>query len=151
MFIQSVFEYQMPIPAKYTCEGQNLSPPLTFGIPTGTKTLVLIVDDPDAPKGTFTHWTVWNIPPEVQSLSEGAKELFTKGSTVKQGINDFGQTRYGGPCPPPGKPHRYFFKLYALDAPIDLKEGANKQEVEKAMKGHIIDKAQLVGTYQRSK
>lgn len=147
----SVFENQKPIPMRYTCEGEDLSPPLTFaGVPQGTKSLVLIVDDPDAPRGTFDHWIVWNIPPTLAGLSEGAKELFSKNSAVKQGLNGFQDKKYRGPCPPPGKPHRYFFKLYALDNLLDLKEGVSKQEVEKAIQGHTLEKAELIGTYQRS-
>lgn len=150
MIIQSkVFEHQKPIPIRYTCEGEDLSPPLAFsGIPKAAKSLVLIVDDPDAPMGTFDHWIVWNIPPTLTGISEGAKELF-ENNKVLQGRNGYGNNFYGGPCPPPGKPHRYFFKLYALDTLINLKEGVSKSEVEKAMKGHILEQAEVIGTYQR--
>lgn len=150
MIVESVFEYQKPIPVKYTCEGENVSPPLKFGeIPKESKSLVIIVDDPDAPRGTFDHWIVWNIPPQLTALSEGAKELFTKGSIAKLGTNGYQDTNYRGPCPPPGNSHRYFFKIFALDNMLDLPYGATKQEVEKAMEGHILDKATLIGTYQR--
>lgn len=149
MLIQSVFESQQPIPAKYTCDGENVSPPLKFlQIPSDAKSLVLIVDDPDAPHGTFDHWIVWNLPPNLKELSEGAKELLRLSPTPKQGINGFKKSYYQGPCPPPGKPHHYHFKLYALDAQLSLAEGASKQEVEKAIQGHIVDQAELVGTYQ---
>lgn len=149
MFIESVFEYQQPIPAKYTGDGQNVSPPLKFGeLPQGTKSLALILDDPDAPSGIFVHWVVWNISPNVLVISEGAPEL----NQAKQGKNSYDKTGYKGPNPPPGKPHRYFFKLYALDAPsLDLPEGSTKAQLEEAMKGHILDEAEFMGTYQRSK
>ena len=152
MIIESIFQNQKPIPIQYTCDGDDISPPLKFqGIPSHAKSLVLIVDDPDAPRGTFDHWIVWNIPPHIQSLSESAKELFEEERTIKQGLNDFKELSYRGPCPPAGKPHRYFFKLYALDTLLNLEEGASKQEVEKAMQGHILDQTALVGTYQRKK
>lgn len=150
MIIQTVFEDGQPIPAKYTCSGADVSPSISFlNVPNGTKSLVLIVDDPDAPRGTFDHWVVWNISPDVKSLSEGAKELFGKGSQAKQGTNGFGNAAYNGPCPPPGKPHRYFFKLYALDTLLNIKEGSFKKDVEKAMQGHILDQVEIIGTYQR--
>lgn len=140
----SAFEYQQPIPKKYTCEGENISPPLAFqGIPPGTKSLVLIMDDPDAPRGTFDHWIVWNLSVDTKALAEGAK-------VPKEGLNHFQKIGYGGPCPPPGKAHRYFFKLYALDTLINLPEGSSKKQVEEAMEGHIVGKAELVGTYKRS-
>lgn len=150
MLVHSVFEYQKPIPSKYTCEGENLSPPLTISdIPNGTKSLVLIVDDPDAPNGTFDHWIVWNISPRIHAISEGARELFSSGSTAKQGTNHYNLKQYKGPCPPPGKPHRYYFKLYALNSMLNLHEGASKEEVEHAMREHIIEKAELIGTFKR--
>lgn len=150
MIVQSVFEQQKPIPVKYTCKGEDLSPPLQFKeIPQQAKSLVLLVDDPDAPSGTFDHWIVWNIPPSIHELSEGAKELFDREFQVKQGINGFQQKKYRGPCPPPGKIHHYYFKLYALDTLLDLNEGASKSDVEQAMKGHIVEEAELIGTYQR--
>jgi Raf kinase inhibitor-like YbhB/YbcL family protein len=139
----SAFQNQQPIPRKYTCEGTDVSPPLTFsGIPAGTQSLALIVDDPDAPMGTFDHWIVWDIPANSTALAEGAR-------VPKQGTNHFREKRYRGPCPPPGKPHRYFFKLYALDTMLDLEEGASKEELEASIKGHILGKAELIGTYQR--
>ncbi len=117
-------------------------------LPSSVKSLVLIVDDPDAPRGTFDHWIVWNIPPRLEELSEGAPELRVSVES-KQGINGFGQSIYRGPAPLPGKPHRYFFKLYALDRELSIPEGSKKTDVEKAMKGHIIERAELIGTYQR--
>lgn len=138
------FENHASIPEKYTCEGENLSPPLIFKETSAkAKSLALIVDDPDAPHGTFDHWIVWNIPIETQSLAEGAK-------VGVMGKNGFNVNTYKGPCPPPGKPHRYFFKLYALDVVLDLIPGSSKKQLEDAMEGHIVDKATLVGTYQRS-
>lgn len=145
MKIESLaFKDKQPIPKKFTCEGDDVSPPLRFSdIPKGAKTLALLVDDPDAPRGTFDHWIAWNIPASTTALSEGA-------SVPKQGQNHFGDLQYRGPCPPPGKPHRYFFKLYALDIALNLEEGVTKGEVESAMNGHILAQAELVGTYQRS-
>lgn len=138
------FENHASIPEKYTCEGENLSPPLIFKETSAkAKSLALIVDDPDAPHGTFDHWIVWNIPIETQSLAEGAK-------VGVMGKNGFNVNTYKGPCPPPGKPHRYFFKLYALDVVLELAPGSSKKHLEDAMEGHIVDKATLVGTYQRS-
>lgn len=141
-----VFKENESIPSKYTCEGENISPPLQWeGIPEGTKSLVLIVDDPDAPRGTWTHWVVFNILP----TSTGSKEGHSPEESL-QGINDFGDIKYGGPCPPSGT-HRYFFKLYALDERISLPKGATKQQVEKAIEGHILGQAQLIGTYRKHK
>jgi Raf kinase inhibitor-like YbhB/YbcL family protein len=149
MLIESVFEAQQPIPAKYTCDGENVSPPLKFlQIPAGAKSLVLIVDDTDAPNGTFDHWIVWNLPPNLNELTEGAEELKRLSSKPKQGINGFGKSYYKGPCPPSGKPHHYHFKLYALNSTISLPESSPKHEIEEAMKGHILEQAELIGTYQ---
>lgn len=139
----AVFTHNHPIPRTYTCEGEDLSPPLTFSnIPQKTKSLALIVDDPDAPNGTFDHWIVWNLPSDTTSLAAGAK-------VPNQGKNHFGKMKYGGPCPPKGNPHRYFFKLYAVDILLDLEDGASKEQLEDAMEGHVLGKAELVGTYQR--
>ncbi len=137
------------IPKKYTCDGSDLSPGLTWaGAPAGTKSLALIADDPDAPVGTWTHWIAWNIPPEA-ALPEGVAKVESLSDGTRQGKNDFKRIGYGGPCPPPGKPHRYFFKLYALDATVDLKPGANRNELERAMKGHVLGQMQLIGKYGR--
>lgn len=146
MIIQSpAFEHQQPIPKKYTCQGENVSPPLSFGeIPKGAKSLVLIVEDPDAPIGTFDHWIVWNLDPNVSGLKEGARI-----ASAFQGRNGFGNSSYGGPCPPPGDPHRYFFKLFALNTNLDLPPSSSKKNVEAAMQGHIIDSAELIGTFKR--
>lgn len=140
----TAFEHHQSIPKKYTCEGEDVSPPLTFqNIPAGTKSLALIMDDPDAPRGTFDHWIVWNLPPSTKGLSEKAN------FTYPQGKNSYGEFRYRGPCPPPGKPHRYFFKLYALDSMLNLPEDSDKKALESAMEGHILGRAELVGTYKR--
>lgn len=138
------FEHHNSIPKKYTCEGQNVSPPLNIhDIPKGTKSLALIVDDPDAPSGIFVHWVVWNIAPDTTMIAEGAH-------VVNQGKNHYREVGYKGPCPPPGAPHRYFFKLYSLDTRIDLSNGSSKEQLEDAMEGHILGRAEIVGTYQRS-
>ena len=136
------FQNNTMIPAKYTCQGEDISPPLAVtGIPQGTVTLALIHDDPDAPGGTWDHWIVWNIPP-VNAITQ---------NTVPglQGKNSWGRNDYGGPCPPSGT-HRYFFKLYALDAKLALKEGVRKKEALKAMEGHVLAQAQLIGLYKKS-
>jgi Raf kinase inhibitor-like YbhB/YbcL family protein len=138
------------IPTKYTCEGQDVSPAFTWGEPpVETRSFVLIVDDPDAPGGVFTHWVLFNLPVGSRELPEAvaAQAQLPNGSV--QGKNDFGRIGYGGPCPPPGRPHRYQFTLYALDQPLDLKAGASKKQVIGAMQGHILAQGQLTGTYQR--
>jgi Raf kinase inhibitor-like YbhB/YbcL family protein len=136
-----VFENNGDIPSRYTCQGDNINPPLDIeGVPADAKSLVLIVDDPDAPMGIWVHWVVWNIKPTDKIKEDSAPGV--------QGVNDFGKQDYGGPCPPSGK-HRYFFKLYALDTELDLDEGAHKKDVEGAMKGHILDKAEIVGLYEK--
>ena len=141
----SAFNEGEPIPVKYTCDGEDVSPPLRWsGVPEGARNLALIADDPDAPRGAFTHWVLFGIPPQVTELAEG-QQL----SGVAQGHNDFGRTGYGGPCPPRGNPHRYFFKLYALDTDLQLPPGATKQDLLRAMEDHIIAEGQLMGTYQR--
>ena len=147
----SAFTSGQPIPEKYTCDVTDASPTLTWsGAPQATKSFALIADDPDAPMGTWVHWVIFNLPAQTHALPEGvAKTDSAAGGT--QGRNDFGKVGYGGPCPPPGKAHRYFFKVYALDSALDLKAGAKKQDVEKAMQGHVVGQAELMGTYQRKK
>ena len=133
------------IPRKHTCDGADLSPALAWsGIPAGTQSLVLIVDDPDAPAGTWTHWIAWNIPPTA-ALSEGVPKVERLGDGTLQGQNDFRRIGYGGPCPPPGKAHRYFFKLYALNAKLDLTPGSTREELERALKGHVLGEAKMMG------
>ena len=136
------FQNNTLIPAKYTCQGEDISPPLAVtGIPNGTVTFALINDDPDAPGGTWDHWIVWNIPPDGTIGQSTVPGL--------QGKNSWGRNKYGGPCPPSGT-HRYFFKLYALDGKLALKEGARKADVLKAMEGHVLAQAQLIGLYKKS-
>ncbi len=138
------------IPKKYTCDGPDVSPELTWAnAPAGTESFALIADDPDAPAGTWTHWIVWNIPVKSTSLQEGVAKQQTLGDGTRQGNNDFKRIGYGGPCPPPGKPHRYFFRLYALGTTLELMPGANRSELERAIQGHALAEAQLMGTYQR--
>ena len=147
-----VFDNGGIIPITYTCDGKNINPPLLWkGIPPSTKSLVLIMHDPDAPIGDFTHWLVYTIPPSVKGLPEGLpkKPVLEKG--IEQGLNDFGYIGYGGPCPPPWDGyHRYYFDLYALDYVPNLPPGATRKEVEKALKGHVIEKASLMGKYKRN-
>lgn len=146
----SAFQHEGDIPRKYTCDGADVSPPLNWtSPPRGTKSLALICDDPDAPVGTWVHWVLFGLPPETRELPEGIPTDKVIPNGGKQGINDFGNIGYGGPCPPPGPAHRYFFKLYALDAEPDLKPGATKKELVKAMDKHILAQAELMGRYRR--
>lgn len=146
----SVFAEGEGIPVKYTCDGKNISPPLQWtGLPPGTKSLVLIVDDPDAPSGTWVHWVLYDLPASASELPEDITKGQYLPSGAKQGLNDFKHLGFGGPCPPPGNPHRYFFKLYALDVKLDLKPGAVKQMIEHAMDKHVLAQGQLMGTYRR--
>jgi hypothetical protein len=138
------------IPFKYTCDGDNISPPLTWeDPPNGTQSFVLIVNDPDAPNGIFTHWVLYDLPAQLRQLPEGIANQETLPDDSKQGKNDFGQLGFGGPCPPDGT-HRYFFKLHALDQPLKLAAGASKEAVLQAMKGHVLDAAELMGLYGRA-
>jgi Raf kinase inhibitor-like YbhB/YbcL family protein len=138
------------IPKKYTCDGADLSPALSWDdAPAGTQSLALIVDDPDAPMGTWTHWLIWNIPAKATLLPEDTPKMNLLDNGARQGGNDFRRIGYGGPCPPPGKPHRYFFKLYALDARLEVKAGAVRSELEPALQPHILAQAQWMGTYGR--
>jgi Raf kinase inhibitor-like YbhB/YbcL family protein len=137
----SAFTHNQSIPQKYTCQGEDVSPPLTIeGAPAQTKSFAIIVDDPDAPMGTWVHWVVFNISP-TEYIAEDT-------NPGMQGINDFGKEDYGGPCPPFGT-HRYFFKLYALDDTLDLPPGIKKKQLEKAMEGHILAKAEMIGLYKK--
>jgi Raf kinase inhibitor-like YbhB/YbcL family protein len=148
----SAFEQGGQIPSKYTCEGNDISPPLAWDeAPEGTKSFALIVDDPDAPdpkapRLVWVHWVVYNIPPDTTNLPEDA-ESAGLAPDIALGINDFKKTRYGGPCPPIGR-HRYFHKLYALDTTLDLNK-PSKSEIERAMKGHVLATAELIGTYKK--
>lgn len=139
------FEHGKPIPARYTCDGEDINPPLLFSqVPPTCKTLALIVDDPDAPAGTWSHWLVWNIAPETSHIPEGA---VPPGSV--QGINDFRRPSYGGPCPPSGT-HRYFFRLFALDRRLTLDARTTRQSLLSALEGHIVMQTELTGTYTRA-
>jgi Raf kinase inhibitor-like YbhB/YbcL family protein len=139
----TVFSHKGHIPSEYTCDGKDINPPLEVeNIPEGTKSLALIMEDPDAPRGTFDHWLVWNISP-----NEAIAEQTNPGIS---GINDFGKTGYGGPCPPSGV-HRYFFKVYALDTKLELLAGADKKTLLEAMNGHILSEGEMMGLYQRKK
>ena len=141
----SAFHEGANIPSKFTCDGSDTSPPLQIaGVPSGAKSLVLIVDDPDAPSGLFTHWLAWNIPPQTGSIAEGSAPQGV------QGANDFGKSGYRGPCPPPGT-HRYSFKIFALDRELELRSGTKRSQVDAAMKGHVIAQGELVGRYARKK
>ena len=141
----SAFQQGGNIPSKFTCDGANTSPLLQISdMPSEAKSLVLIVDDPDAPSGLFTHWAVWNISPQTSAIAEGSTP---KGA---QGTNDFGKSGYGGPCPPSGT-HRYYFKIFALDREVVLPSGAKRSELNTAMKGHVIAQGELMGRYSRKK
>jgi Raf kinase inhibitor-like YbhB/YbcL family protein len=145
----SVFEDGGLIPAKYTCDGADMSPALRWDVvPEGTKSIALICDDPDAPMGTFVHWVIFGLPAETRELAENIPSDETLPNGAKQGKSDFGRIGYGGPCPPSGT-HRYFFKIYALDTEVDLAAGASKRELVKAMEGHILGQGQLIGKYKR--
>jgi Raf kinase inhibitor-like YbhB/YbcL family protein len=140
----SAFENQAPIPQRYTCEGDDISPALAWSdVPDGTRSLALIVDDPDAPSGTFVHWLAWGIDPASGGIEEGQEAPL-------EGSSGFGDVSYRGPCPPPGHgPHRYFFRLFALDAEIELEEGASREELDAAIEDHVLDGTELIGTYER--
>lgn len=147
----NVFANNGIIPSKYTCDGDNISPPLTWeNPPTNTASFVLLVEDPDAPRGTFTHWVVYDLPVNTNHLLEGLSKQAILPQGGRQGRNDFGQFGFGGPCPPSGN-HRYFFKLFALDETLDLAPGASKGEVLDAMEGHVLETAELMGHYARKR
>lgn len=147
----TAFETGGMIPKQFTCEGPDLSPALEWsGAPENAKSFSLIVDDPDAPVGTWVHWVLYDLPADTKQLGEGVPKDEQLSSGARQGRNDFRRIGYGGPCPPPGPAHRYFFKLYALDTRINLKAGATKAELEKAMSGHVLAQATLMGKYKRS-
>jgi len=142
--VSPAFKHNEFIPEKYTCDGKDINPPLLIeNIPSGTKSMALIVDDPDAPAGTWVHWVVWNISPDTKEMKESSVP-----EGAQQGVNDFRKHEYGGPCPPSGT-HRYFFKLYALDTMLNLGSKAKKSDIEQAMKGHILEKTELIGRYRR--
>ncbi len=144
------FRQGEPIPARHTCDADNRSPSLSWtGVPVETRSFALICDDPDAPRGTWVHWLLYNLPAEAAELGAGVPARPELPSRARQGINDFGDVAYGGPCPPPGKPHRYFFRLHALDAAINLPPGVNRADLEQEMAGHVLAVGTLMGTYER--
>jgi Raf kinase inhibitor-like YbhB/YbcL family protein len=146
----TAFAEGQPIPSQHAFDNQDLSPALQWsGVPSAAKSLALICDDPDAPMGTWVHWVLYDLPPATPGLAEGVPKSPELDGGGKQGVNDYKKIGYGGPCPPPGKPHRYFFKLYALEAKPALKPGLTKQELLKAIEGHVLAEGQLMGTYQR--
>lgn len=145
----SAFDHQSSIPSRYTCDGEDISPPLDWGeAPSGTQAYALIMDDPDAPAGTWDHWVLYNIPASVSLLEAGIPPDEELPNGALHGRNSWQDLGYGGPCPPDGT-HRYFFRLYALDSALDLSAGANKEQVLEAMEGHILGQAELMGTYTR--
>lgn len=138
------------IDKKFTCAGVDISPQLSWSEPpAGTKSFAILVDDPDAPVGNWNHWTLWNLPSSSRGLPENVSKESRLPDGTQQGPNDFHKTGYNGPCPPAGKPHRYYFKLFALDAQLNLKSGAGKQELEAAMRGHILAQTEWMGRYKR--
>ena len=137
-------------PKKFTCDGPDVSPKLSWNDPPAkTESFALIMDDPDAPAGTWVHWVLYDVPADARGLPERVPKQEQLASGARQGRNDFGKIGYGGPCPPPGKPHRYFFKLYALDTKLNLKPGVTKSDLERTMKSHILTQAELIGRYGR--
>ena len=144
------FSHGGEIPWKHTCDGPDLSPALSWSDPPArTQSLALIVDDPDAPAGTWVHWVLYNLPGSLRELPAGIPRAQELADGSRQGLNDFGRSGYGGPCPPRGPAHRYFFKMYALDAALNLNSGATEAELEKAMQGHVLAQAELMGKYKR--
>lgn len=146
----TAFPEQGNIPKKHTCDGEDVSPALSWrDLPAGTQALALIADDPDAPVGTFTHWVLYDLSPSARELAEGLPKKPELPDGARQGQNDFRRVGYNGPCPPPGKPHRYYFKVYALGVKLGLKAGASRKDVERAMQGHVLGQAQTWGKYGR--
>ena len=145
----SAFSNDGAIPPKFSCDGPDVSPELSWNDPqAGTKVFALIMDDPDAPGGTWVHWVLYDLPPSVRELPEGVPKTKDLQIGARQGVNDFRRVGYGGPCPPHGAAHRYSFRLYALDRPTQLPAGASKGDLERAMKGHILGQSELVGRFQ---
>jgi len=148
----SAFRDGESIPVPHTCDGEDLSPPLIWtGAPVETRTFALICDDPDAPSGTWTHWLLWNLPADAVELGPGMPPRPELPSGARQGLNDGGDLGYAGPCPPPGKPHRYFFRLHALDTALNLPPGVNRSDLQAAMADHILGQGTTMGIYQRRK
>jgi Raf kinase inhibitor-like YbhB/YbcL family protein len=146
----SAFGAGAEIPKQFTCSGADVSPALDWsGALAKTASFALIMDDPDAPVGTWVHWVLWNLPPNAHSLPQDVAKREQLDDGSRQGTNDFRKIGYNGPCPPPGKPHRYFFRLYALDTKLNLAPGATRQELDTAMKGHVLGEAEYMGTFRR--
>ncbi|MEP6686754.1 MAG: YbhB/YbcL family Raf kinase inhibitor-like protein [Gemmatimonadales bacterium] len=144
------FREGQPIPVTHSCDGEDRSPQLAWSdIPVSTRSFVLIVDDPDAPRGTWIHWLLFNLPADAVELSLGVPATPELKSGARQGVNDSGAVGYAGPCPPPGKPHRYFFRLHALDCALNLPPGVKRAELDEAMSGHVLAETVLMGTFQR--
>jgi Raf kinase inhibitor-like YbhB/YbcL family protein len=146
----SAFAAGAEIPEQFTCSGSDVSPALEWsGAPATAASFALVMDDPDAPVGTWVHWVLWNLPLSAHALPQGVPKHEQLGDGSRQGSNDFRKIGYKGPCPPPGKPHRYFFRLYALDANLNLAPGATRQELDAAMKGHVLGETEYMGTFRR--
>jgi Raf kinase inhibitor-like YbhB/YbcL family protein len=148
--VSTAFTEGQPMPKQFTCDGMDLSPSLEWsGVPQNAKTIAIVCDDPDAPSGTWVHWVLYNLPADRIGIIENVPPTEKLPGGGLHGKNDFGKVGYGGPCPPSGTPHRYFFKVYALDTDLALKPGATKAELLTAMEGHILGQGQLMGTYSR--
>jgi Raf kinase inhibitor-like YbhB/YbcL family protein len=144
------FQPGQPIPVECTCDGEDRSPGLAWSeIPVATRSFALVCDDPDAPRGTWVHWVLFNLPADAVELAPGVPREPELPSGARQGVNDSGDIGYGGPCPPPGKPHRYFFRLYSLDSSLNLPPGVTRAVLDRAMADHILAEASIMGTYQR--
>ena len=147
----SAFKPGGDIPAQFTCDGLDTSPALSWNTPPeGTQSFVLVVEDPDAPGQTWVHWVLYDLPATERESPEGVSTAGKLSSGARQGLNDFKKIGFGGPCPPPGLGHRYYFKLYALDKRLGLRPGATRAEVDRAMRGHILARAELMGRYRRT-
>ena len=148
--LSTTFANGQPIPRDCTCDGENRSPHLAWSeIPVDTRSFALVCDDPDAPRGTWVHWVLFNLPADAIELKPGVPRAPELPSGARHGLNDFGNIGYEGPCPPPGKPHRYFFRLYALDCALSLPPGVKRAELDQAVAGHVLAEAALMGTYGR--
>lgn len=150
--LSTAFKNGHNIPSRHTCDGKNISPQISWGeLSDGAVSIALIMDDPDAPSGTFVHWVIYNIPADLRELPEGIQKNDKLSDGTMQGVSDFGGAGIGywGPCPPPGKFHHYYFKVYVLDAKLDLAPQASKKQLEEAMKGHILAKGEIMGKYGR--
>jgi Raf kinase inhibitor-like YbhB/YbcL family protein len=144
------FQPGTPIPPQYSCKGADISPALQWSnAPAQTAAFALVMDDPDAPAGTWVHWTMWNIPPGTHEVPENLSKEQQLPDGTRQGRNDFHKTGYNGPCPPAGKAHRYYLRLYALDTRLDLPAGASRADLDAAMKSHILQQAEYMGTFRR--